>query len=521
MRVPFDNLCLAAVVQEAEAVVGSRVQKVQQTDEHTICLNLYAGESRWLLVSWDALHARTHFAARPAGKVPLGPLGEALRARLVGGRLVAVRQIAWDRMLELDFVGERGEHRLILELMGKHSNAILTEPDGRMVSAAKWVSASKSVRPILPGRTYRLPPVIQPDAEPRPGPFLRDWIAASGTDGPETVRRAFREGVFRPWLSAAGAYPLSLEPLGLGGRPIATYSEGADARFGQAVDEDLASVRRQRLMVKLERVVLAREVALRELGEARSAVARADGYRLQGELLLAFAHSIPPGSTVADVFDYEGRPKSIPLQTDKSVIENAEALFDRAKRAKAGAGNIEERRRALEEGLQELRAFVSQVRHADSAEHLVELEADALRRKWLHPTVSGSRAQDRPFEGHRIREIEGPGGVRVLYGENATANDYLTTRVARPNDWWLHVRGGVSAHVVISTANHPERIGPEALRFAAEIAVRNSPLKHSTMVPVDYTLKKHVRRPRGASPGTAFYSHEKTLHIDGRLSRTR
>ncbi|MCW5942944.1 MAG: NFACT family protein [Fimbriimonadaceae bacterium] len=522
MRIPFDNLCLAAVVREVSPMVGARVQKVQQVNEHTLCLNLYAGESRWLLFSWDALHARSHFVSRPATKVPLGKLGEALRSRVVDGRLIAVRQIAWDRMLELDFGGEKGEHRLIVELMGKHSNVVLTEPGGRMVAAAKWVGASKSVRPILPGQSYRLPPVVEDAGEPRFGPFLRKWIEAAGAGGAARARRALLEGAIEPCLApGVGAYPLPLDVLRLASVPIASYSQGAEEGFGHEVEVDQAEALRHRLLGRLERVVLAREVALRELSEARSALDRAGEHQRTGELLLTYAHTIPSGAAVADLFDYDGNARRIPLDPERTVIQNAQALFDRAKRTRANAGHVEERRRVLQEGLEELRAFFSQVRHAATLDQLADLESDALRRRWLHPLGVPNRPEDRPYEGHRVRELEGPGGVRVLYGENATANDYLTTRVARPNDWWLHVRGGVSAHVIIQTGNKPERVGPEALRYAAEVAVRNSPLKHSTMVPVDYTLKKHVRRPRGAAPGTALYTHEKTLHVDGEFSRTR
>ena len=114
-----------------------------------------------------------------------------------------------------------------------------------------------------------------------------------------------------------------------------------------------------------------------------------------------------------------------------------------------------------------------------------------------------------PYQGHKIRELQGPGGWRVLYGENATSNDYLTTKVAKPNDWWLHVRSGTSTHVIIPTANHPEKVSREALEYAAKIAVMNSTSKHSSYVPVDYTLKKYVRKPRGSAVGLAVYDHEK------------
>ncbi|GBC91517.1 hypothetical protein HRbin14_02289 [bacterium HR14] len=106
-----------------------------------------------------------------------------------------------------------------------------------------------------------------------------------------------------------------------------------------------------------------------------------------------------------------------------------------------------------------------------------------------------------------------PDGYQVLVGENAEANDYLLTRVARPNDWWLHVRAGTGAHVIIRTNNQPERVPRRTLEFAAKLAAQNSADRHAHIVEVDYTLRKYVRKPKGAPSGFALYTHEKTLAV--------
>jgi predicted ribosome quality control (RQC) complex YloA/Tae2 family protein len=110
--------------------------------------------------------------------------------------------------------------------------------------------------------------------------------------------------------------------------------------------------------------------------------------------------------------------------------------------------------------------------------------------------------------------VVSPAGWKVFYGENATSNDYLTTKVAKPNDYWLHVRGVTSAHVVLQTHNQPERVQREDLMFAAKLAVSKSLSKHSSYVSVDYTLKKHVRKPKKSPPGFVTYSQEKVLHVE-------
>ena len=103
--------------------------------------------------------------------------------------------------------------------------------------------------------------------------------------------------------------------------------------------------------------------------------------------------------------------------------------------------------------------------------------------------------------------------MEILLGENSESNDYLTTRVARPDDVWLHARQIKGAHVVIRSGKKGLAIPQSTLRQAAELAAQNSDAKHSSLVPVDYTLKKHVRKPRGAAPGYVTYSHEKTIDV--------
>ena len=102
----------------------------------------------------------------------------------------------------------------------------------------------------------------------------------------------------------------------------------------------------------------------------------------------------------------------------------------------------------------------------------------------------------------------------MLYGDNATSNDYLTTKVAKPNDYWFHVRGVTSAHVLLMTQNQPKKVQYEDMMFAAKLAVSKSVSKHSSYVAVDYTLKKYVRKPKKSAPGFVTYSQEKTLHVE-------
>jgi predicted ribosome quality control (RQC) complex YloA/Tae2 family protein len=117
------------------------------------------------------------------------------------------------------------------------------------------------------------------------------------------------------------------------------------------------------------------------------------------------------------------------------------------------------------------------------------------------------------FDGYKVRESE-IDGFAVFWGETATANDYVTTRIAKPNDYWLHVRGAHGAHVVLRTNGKPERVPQAVLLKAAAIAAKHSNQKHARHVPVTVTLGKHVRKPRKAAPGAVTFTNDKTLFVD-------
>ena len=508
------------------------MQRIAQPDEHEVVFGLYAGgREYWLLLSADPVFARAHLVTKRPRNQPEPPgFLAALRSRLQDAHLKAVEQVRFDRMLHLTFEGEKGRHTLVAELMGKHSNLVLLDEAGRILAVIKPVPPTKSSRPLLGGHPYVAPPFPPkpPIWEAREGddpkgfeggsPFLLKLAAAEGAGYLEDLGRRVETGSFVPVLSPGhGAYPLSVAALGLQEFRRESLSIALEQHYALAVPEHHASILRTSLRANLERVLLAREVALSELEQSVEAAAKAPLNQLYGELILAYGSSLHGGESELEAIDYEGNPVRVKLDPELSALENANRYFEKAKKAKGRIGLVQDQIARLGAERDEVAGLLARL---DSAERLVELEDlrdRAASRRWLHTQAQrakSGKAEDRPYEGHRIRELVGPGGYRILYGETASANDYLTMRVAKPSDWWLHVRGAVSAHVVILTGKQPEKVQRETLLFAAKVAVANSPSKHSGYVPVDYTLKKYVRKPKGAPAGTALYTHEKTLHVE-------
>lgn len=537
--IPFDSLTLAAVVKELQFLKGGRLQRAVQPQERTLVLGVYAhGKEHQVLFSGSAAFPRVHLTGRrppSGGEQP--ELAAAFRRLLDGARLDSIRQRGFDRILELRFLSREGEYRFVCELTGKHANLILVQPDGRIAAAAHAVPRRQSVRPIFAGARYE-PPPFPPrnpvfDAEgweefeeaEGASPFLKSLLQAQSGGGTDfdamrpllsSLRRCVEGGDFEP-VSAGdwGAYPISVAALGYAETRIESLSEALDGHFRKREEESEREALRSRLLSPLRRVLLAREVAGQELQQAADAARNARRHQERAELILAYASTIGPGQSKLETMDYEGREVEIRLDPEKTPVENARRLFEKAKHAKARAGFVNEQLGRIREERIALLGAVRRIEDAPDLETLRDEEERARAKNWLRiQTPAAGRKEDKPYEGHRIRELAGPGGVRVLYGENATSNDYLTLRVAKPNDLWLHVRGAASAHVVIPSGNRPERVGREALEFAARVAVAHSASKHSGYVSVDYTLKKYVRKPRGAPAGTVTYTHEKTIAIE-------
>ena len=531
MRIPFDSLTLAAVASELAPLCGARVQHIVQPDEHSLVVGLYAGSEAYLLISWHPEFYRAHLTSRRLPNLSPAPsFCTAVRTKLDQARLRSAQQVDFDRILVLTFEQPHGQYRLIAELMGKHANLVLVDGENRILAVGAPVGRSKSKRPLLVGRTYEAPPLPK-----RPSllsaneaddllqcegasPFLIKLINTCGGPTLRQIQETTAQRIWHPILSPGnGAYPISVAALGLQEFPRASTSIALEQHFATAIEIYDAHQLKSSFNAQLQRVLLARQAAINNLEQVQDAAKRADRLQLMGELILAYGPKLAPQATKLEAEDYEGKPIDVAIHPELTYLENANRYFDKAKRAKSRAAFVNDQLSRLSKERNEIQNVLAKLENESRLEAIKDLHEQAQEHRWLHKaSPAKGKKEERPYEGHRIRELMGPGGATVLYAENAESNDYLTLRVAKPDDYWLHVRGSTSAHVVIRTDRHPEKVGKELLLFAAKVAVQNSPSKHSGLVAVDYTLKKYVRKPRGAPVGTTLYTHEKTLHVENK-----
>jgi predicted ribosome quality control (RQC) complex YloA/Tae2 family protein len=122
-----------------------------------------------------------------------------------------------------------------------------------------------------------------------------------------------------------------------------------------------------------------------------------------------------------------------------------------------------------------------------------------------------------PGTAERFRRFVVEGGHEIYVGKNATNNDELTVRFARPNDYWFHARGTSGSHVVLRWSDAKSKPPKDAIRHAASLAAYYSGARNARMVPVAYTLKKYVRKPKGAAPGSVVMEREEVIMAEPKL----
>jgi predicted ribosome quality control (RQC) complex YloA/Tae2 family protein len=556
--VNYDSFCMAAAVQELRAgYLGAFVDQVYQPEELLVVLAFTGrGPRRFWLFSSDARWARSHETRtrRPSPEHPPN-FCMLLRKHLDGARLTEVEQVRFDRILRLRF--RRGEETrtLIHEVMGRHSNLILLDDADVVLGAVKPVPPSQTrVRPILPGLPYHEPPGARPD--PRSLSLEELEALPAGVRTPEAITRTLsgwgtfaarevlkrsddmtaaifdlmekvRSGEYQPTVfddeegSPKGiwAFP-SVQEGWTRGHTAPTISAACEEYFGYVETHAAAEALRKTVLAALERALKTARLQLQEAEGHLEGVGEAEQLRIKGELLAAQGGTVRRGAAHADLpnwYDPEGKTLRVDLDPELGPRENADRYFHRYRRATASAEAALERIPVLSRREEELAGKADEARLADEEELQSLLrwtKEEGLLREHAGGSLPSSKAPEREFPaGVRIRRLP-VRGWEILYGENATSNDFLTTRVAKPGDLWLHARAVTGTHVVVRGVNSLDRLPPEVLREAARVAALHSDAKHSSIVPVDYAFRRYVRKPRGSAPGRVTYTHEKTIHVE-------
>ncbi len=564
---PMDGLTLGFAAREIHAAIaGGRIDKITQPEKDAIVLTVRAGSTNYkLLLCASPNNARLHFTNQSFSN-PLEPpmFCMLLRKQLLSGRILGVKQIAGDRVIHIDIdtVDEMGDHvlrRLVLEIMGRHSNLILTDGENRILDAARHVSFDMSrVRQVQPGLPY-LPPPAQDKLDPvhvdgenlltylqRAGDVpLHKAIAASvsGMSMPTAKELAFRvldRGTDRSndlpataarladlirrlpemtdprvLLDEGGdpadvfAFPYLMHPLDAQA-PAPTVSAALERYFGARDRQDRLN-QKSAAMVKLLKNHIERcEKKLAQQEEDLSNAAKMEEYRLMGELINANLWQLKKGQTEAvlpNFYDEEGGTLTVPLDIQLTPVQNAQRYFRKYQKARTTREMAAEQHEGTLQELNYLEGMLLDVGKCVGESELEEIRQELQSTGYVKK--SSSRREKRALPKSKPYHYRSLDGIDIFVGKNAAQNERLTGD-ARPNETWLHAKDMPGSHVIVKA----EGDVPESTMIqAATLAAWYSKGQHSSMVPIDYTLKRYVKKIPGGATGMVTYTNQKTAYM--------
>ncbi|QIB69021.1 fibronectin/fibrinogen-binding protein [Aminipila butyrica] len=578
----FDGIAIRTIAQELNSKLsGSKLEKIYQPENDELVLHIHskAGNVK-LYLSCNSSNARLHLITEAVPNPP-APLSFCmlLRKHIQGGRITGVFQKDCERIVEIPFetINELGfnvSKKLIIEIMGKHSNIILVDLEsGKIIDSIKRISIDVNrIRQILPGKLYEYPPA----QDKIPFDLITlEQIQLLCRCTPNKLAKSLLNGI-------QGLSPIMAEQLTLGLEVSSQvpYGEEESRQTAQLVYENLLNLRQAleadnlRPQVYLNRDGLPVDfhaVPIHSLEEAyltkafpelspaaeffyshRSSSNRirqkssdlekavknhldklylkkqrlsedllkaenSEEYRLYGELLTANLHLFHTGDSQVTLTNYyDGNLITIPLDKKLAPAKNAQHYFKKYGKAKTA---VKEKAIQLEDAtveigyLESLSVFVESV---NSVEEIEELRSELVEAGYLRKRKTyGKPVKSKPAP----RTYTTSDGFRVLVGRNNKENDHLTFKLASAKDLWFHTKDIPGSHAVLFTEGRPA--SETAIFEAAAIAASHSKGKDSENVPVDYVPVKYVKKPAGAKPGMVIFTNNRTVYVHPQLPQEK
>ena len=570
----FDGITVSAIKAEIEdKILGGRIDKVYQPEKDEIILGIRSmGQAYKLLLTSNASNPKFHFTQTNPSNPMTPPLFcMVMRKHLQSGKIIKIEQPDFDRILNiyvesLNELGDYSVKKLVLEIMGRHSNIILTDENNTILDCIKHIGHdTSSVREVLPGREYTLPPsqgkinTLELDnndfnevLENNPSFEIQSVIyknytgispiAASeicyranvnGSTPVEALTDIQKEIVFNKFaelvedIKANRFYPESItnekgktidfspiEMTQFNGLEIKKYTSISELiesfyanrdfayRIGQKT-QDLRKVITQ----NIERWIRKKDIQMQTLRSIKNR----DELRLKGELLTANIYSIKKGMTTVELPNYYSENQelvAIELDSNKTPSENAQKYYKAYNKAKRTFEALKDQIKSNDEELAYLESVLTSVNNCTDEQDVKEIRRE-LREEGYVKKVKNQKDKSKKHSVplHFISQD----GFDIYVGKNNIQNDELTLKFARPRDIWMHTKNIPGSHVII-VANG-QTIPDTTLNEGAMLSAFYSKAKNSSKVPVDYTEKKNVKKPNGSKPGFVIYETNKTAYI--------
>lgn len=560
----FDGIVIANLAHDIKSrLEGGKINKIAQPEKDELLFTIKNNRETYRLsVSASASLPLIYFTDTNKPSPLTAPnFCMLLRKHIGTGRIVKVSQPGLERILEfeiehLDELGDLQKKRLIVELMGKHSNIIFCKEDGTILDSIKHISAQvSSVREVLPGRMYFIPHTVD-KADPltvtekefqtllRSAPMpvqkalYQKLTGISPLIGTELCHLAslegekpaselsenelthlyrmfslmmedVKEGRFFPNIIYENGAPAEFasvpltcfEGAGYESRPSSSISSLLETYYAEKsvitrIRQKSVDLRRI-VQTALERNYKKYDLQLKQLKDTE----KRDRYRVYGELLNAYGYELSGGEKELLCLDYySGKEVKIPLDPQLSAQENSQKYYARYNKLKRTCEALETLTAETKQEIDHLESISAALDIAVREEDLVQIKEELMEFGFIKKRPFGSKKPKITSRPYHYRSTD---GFDIYVGKNNYQNEEVTFKIANGNDWWFHAKGIPGSHVVVRTEGKelPDRVFEEAGSLAAWYSKGRSNEK----VEIDYIQRKHVKKAAGGAPGFVIY----------------
>lgn len=569
---PLDSIAVSCLRKELIPLLsGGKVEKIYQPERDEISVIIKTRLDRYkLLISADSSNPRAYITENTKQNPLSAPLFcMLLRKHLSGATLEDISVPPYERIITFTFsayneLGDRVKRNITAELMGRHSNIILTEQDNRIIDCARHVDLTvSSVRCVLPGLFYEPAPAgdrINPQNATYEDIFSALMSASGEVRGEKALLRLFsglsplaaREVIFR----ATGDTDSALETtnvkaiadslykfisqiengefspcllLDSDGRPrdFAAYNITCYGDLYKVIPFDSISRVMDEFYFRRDKIERMRQksAALRKtvsnmldrkqhklslLQETLAGAANKETYRIYGELLTAnlYRGDVSGSSITVENFYNDNQPVTIELDSAKTLSQNAQIYFTRYRKAKTAEKTATTQIKLNIEEIEYLESVLTSIDNAEEITELSEIRSELVSSGYI-TDKQAKKIKSAPLSAPLRYEID---GFEVYAGKNNRQNEQVTFKIGRAEDIWLHAKDMPGSHTVIKT-NRGEPVPDKVIEKAASIAAFYSKGKNMPLVPIDYTEVKNVKKIPGAKTGMVIYDKFKTAHV--------
>ena len=587
----FDGVTIAAVIKECRDLLsGGRIYKIAQpeTDELQLTIKTKTGQY-YLLLSASASLPLIYLT----GTTKQSPLTAPnfcmlLRKHIQNGRIVDITQPGLERIMHihiehLNELGDLCRKKLIVEVMGKHSNIIFCDEEDRIIDSIKHISGMiSSVREVLPGKPYFIPKT-ENKADP---------VAFMGTAlSDEERKQEFSALVFQKpvplykaiYTSFTGFSPILAQELCFrslldSDRSALSYlQEEPSVSAAALLYEQFASLMRQVVTGDFSPVIVYEQkapvefaaVPLRMYGASSSKAfssisALLETYYAEKNALTRIRQrSADLRKIVQTILERTVKKYDLQRQQIKDTEKRdkyklyGELLHTYGYGAEPGAkfleaenyytgetvripldptltasenakkyfdryGKLKRTYETLSELTVEVKEEIDHLESIAASLDIAEQESDLVEIKEELIAAGYVRRKG----GTKKEKVTSKpfhyissDGFHMYVGKNNYQNDALTFKFAAGNDWWFHAKGRPGSHVIVRTEG--AELPDTTFEEAARLAAYYSKGRGQEKVEIDYVEKKHVKKPNGAKPGFVVYYTNYSMVIDSDISKIR